>query len=235
MDLGEPIAVATTDVPPMWFTVPEGFHGLPLGATPEERAQGAAEMVRSMFPDGDDALWTPAAPYYAAIGEVMSASGLAYAAMGFFTTEEGVAHCSFSVAAVESGTTDPDVAANGVRAILESDPLNDVRWIDLPCGPAVACISLTRMTVPADLAASGEETILHTGRIEVHVPFSTGPYTAVFGLDTMAVEHWGDFCDMMVAILRTVSFTEPPPAYEDIEVIADDGRPLDAGAEQPAG
>lgn len=32
---------------------------------------------------------------------------------------------------------------------------------------------------------------------------------AVFTLDTSAMDHWGDFCDMIVAILRTVTFAEP--------------------------
>lgn len=208
-------------IPPVWFTVPEGFHVLPLAATAEERAAGAAEFVRELFPEGDDALWVPAAPYYAAIAEAMTASGLAHAALGIFSTDDGVAHCSFTVTAVETGTTDPEVAAQGTRKILESDPLNDVRWIDLPCGPAVACITLSEMTVAAELTAEGKDVLLHTGQIQVHVPFPTGPFTAVFTLDTSAVEHWGDFCDMMVAILRTVTFTPPeelPPAPEPAQV-----------------
>ena len=46
-------------IPPVWFTVPDGFHPLPIAATAEERATLADEFVRELFPRGDDALWPP--------------------------------------------------------------------------------------------------------------------------------------------------------------------------------
>jgi hypothetical protein len=193
----------------MTFSVPEGFHALPVAASAEERARGAEQFVRELFPAGDNALWQPAAPFYAAVAEMMTEAGLAYSALGIFAVEEGVAHCSLSVCAVESGHTDPEVAAQGVRATLGNDPLNDVRWIDLPCGPAIACMSLREMTLGPDVSASGEDHVLRTGQIQVHIPFPTGPYLTVFTLDTAALDHWGEFCDMMVDILHSVSFDDP--------------------------
>lgn len=198
------------DVPPMWFISPEGFHALPIAASAEERAEGAAEFVREMFPEGETELWTAAAPYYAAVAGMMTSAGLAYSAMGVFAIEEGVAHCSFTVAAIESDHSDPEVAAQGIRAILNNDPLNDVQWIDLPCGPAVACISMREITVDGSMTATGEDTVLGTAQLQVHVPFRTGPYTAIFTLDTAAIDYWVEFCDMVSAVLRTVSFSDVP-------------------------
>lgn len=63
------------------------------------------------------------------------------------------------------------------------------QWLDLPCGR--------------------EATDLVTAQIQVHVPFPTGPFTAVFTLFTAAVDYWPRFTDMMGAILRTVSFADP--------------------------
>jgi hypothetical protein len=200
----------STGNPPLRFVVPEGFHPLPLAATAEERARSAGEFVRELHPDGDDAPRSPAAPYFAGVAELTTGADLAYSAIGMCATEVGVAPCSFTVAAVASGLRDTEVAAQGIHATLESEPFNDVRRMDLPCGPAVACVCLQEMTVSPELTVGGEEAILHTGRIQVHVPFPTGPYTAVFTLGTTAVDQWGEVCDMMLAILRSVTFPDEP-------------------------
>lgn len=197
---------ATPAVPPMWFTVPEFFHAFPLGTEPDERAAAAVEFARELFPEGDEPLWDAAAPFYADLAETMTDASLAYSALGVFSTDEGIAHCSLTVTAVESDHPDPEVAALGIQVILRNDPINDVRWLDLPCGPAVANISIREMAVGPELSASGEETTFLTGQIQVFVPFPTGPYTALVTLDTPAVNYWGEFCELMVAILKTITF-----------------------------
>lgn len=202
-------AIAVPDIPPLTFDVPESFYALPMAATPEERAVLADEFVREMYPNGNDELWTPAAPYYAALGEAMVERGLAYSAMGLFSIDEGIAHCSFTVAAMASDHPSVEVAANGIRELLVRDEDNDARWIDLPCGPAVSSITLREITVSPELTASGEEARFRMGQVQVYVPFPTGPYTAVFTLDTAAVDYWGEFSEMTMAILRSISFAEP--------------------------
>ncbi|MFJ3711256.1 hypothetical protein [Streptomyces sp. NPDC090053] len=203
-----PVPSDGNDIPPLSFTVPEGFFTLPLAATPDERAALADAFVRELYSRGDKAIWEPAAPYYSAIAEYMVDNGLSYSAMGLFSTEgSGVAQCAFTVAAVETDQIDPEIAAQGILAILGKDQFNDARWLDLPCGPAVTCVSLREIVLSPKVTASGEEAKLMTGQIQVHVPFPTGPYTAVFTLDTASTEYWGEFCDMTMAILQTVDFT----------------------------
>ncbi|MGV9881808.1 hypothetical protein [Streptomyces sp. NPDC003006] len=227
------------DPPPIWFNVPDGFYALPLAATPEERSERAHEFVRGLYSRGDARIWEPAAPYYAALAELMAESGVSYSAMGLFSTaeetkeaeeaeeaeqaegSEGVAQCAFTVAAVPTGQapddqapTDQvpdgtDIVAQGILAILSSTPHNDARWLDLPCGPAVSCVTLTEYKLNPEITATGEATDLLTGQIQVHVPFPTGPFTAVFTLHTASTEYWTEFCNIMAAILQTVSFTEP--------------------------
>lgn len=199
----------SADIPPLWFRAPEAFHTLPISDAPEKRAKLAAEFVRNLYPDGDEELWNPAADFYTGISGMLGAqAGLAYAAIGLFAIDEGVAHCSLSVAAVPTEHTDPEVAAQGIRATLASEPGNDVRWVDLPCGPAVSCISVREVTFGPDITKSGEPISFNSGQIQVHVPFPTGPFTAVFTLDTSALKYFGEFCDIAATILRTVSFTE---------------------------
>ncbi|MGW0535940.1 hypothetical protein [Streptomyces sp. NPDC003032] len=139
---------------------------------------------------------------------------------------EGVAQCAFTVAAVPTGQAptgqaptgqapddeapdSTDIVAQGILAILSSTPHNDARWLDLPCGPAVSCVTLTEYKLNPEITATGEATELLTGQIQVHVPFPTGPFTAVFTLHTASTEYWTEFCNIMAAILQTVSFTEP--------------------------
>ncbi|MGW6062810.1 hypothetical protein [Streptomyces sp. NPDC055189] len=231
-DVIPPAPSGGAPLPPMTFTAPEGFFALPLAETPEERAALADTFVRELYARGDESIWTPAAPYYAAIAEYMAEQGLAYSAMGLFSTDEGgVAQCAFTVAALETDQTDTDVAAQGILSALGRDPLNDARWMDLPCGPAVSCVTLREFKLAPDVSATGEEAVLPTGQIQVHVPFPNGPYTAVFTLFTASVDYWGEFCDMVVTILRTVSFADPghDPDRGPSEVAFEESRAEESG------
>ncbi|MCF3125709.1 hypothetical protein IPZ68_39350 [Streptomyces arenae] len=124
---------------------------------------------------------------------------------------DGVAPCAFTVAAVptDQASGDTETVAQGILTVLSSTPHNDARWLDLPCGPAVSCVTLTEYKLNPEITASGEATDLLTGQIQVHIPFPTGPFTAVLTLHTASTDYWTEFCNLMAAILQTVSFTEP--------------------------
>ncbi|MEU9406081.1 hypothetical protein AB0E08_10290 [Streptomyces sp. NPDC048281] len=157
----------------------------------------------------------------------MADTGVSYAAMGLYSTvaesespdgtparhdlTEGAAQCAFTLAAVPTDQvdTDTDTVAQGILATLSRDPYDDVERLDLPCGPAVSCITWRQFPLGPDLTESGEATDLVTAQIQVHVPFPTGPFTAVFTLFTASVDHWARFVDLMGAVLKTVSFTDP--------------------------
>ncbi|MER5469563.1 hypothetical protein [Streptomyces sp. NPDC002685] len=230
---GVPVAQAHSEPPPIWFLVPEGFFALPLAATPEERAERAESFVRELYSRGNEDLWAPAAPYFAGVAELMADTGISYSAMGLFSTaageedsdgtqaghelSEGAAQCAFTVAAVptDQSPQDTDVVAQGILAVLSGDPYNDARWLDLPCGPAVSRVTLRKYDLNPESAADGEESNLLTGQIQVHVPFPTGPFTAIFTLFTASMDYWAEFCDLLVALLRTVSFKDPAADVAD--------------------
>ena len=191
--------------------------------------ESASALVRELYSRGDEHLWESAAPYYAAMGELMASTGLSYAAMGLFSTAaeddaatdaaqgvryepaEGVAHCAFTVGIIptDQAEEDTDVVAQGILAALSGDPYNNAIWVDLPCGPAVSCITLREYPVNAAATSDTEETKLLTGQIQVHVPFPTGPYTAVFTLNTPSMDHWSEIYRLMSAVLQTLSFDDP--------------------------
>jgi hypothetical protein len=208
---GIPTVIDDPTIPPLQFVAPEGFHALPVDADSSTRMSAASEFTRGLFPEGNVHLWESAAPFYAGLSEVFADSGLAYSAIGVFGDGNGgVVHFSFTVGAIVSPYATSDEATEAIRRSLCRDPGNDSRRITLPCGSAVSNISVREITVGAELTATGDETKLLTGQIQVFVPFPNAPYIAVFTLDTAAMEHWGEICDMTAAILETVSF-EPVP------------------------
>ncbi|MFB7929347.1 hypothetical protein ACFC4C_09580 [Streptomyces sp. NPDC056039] len=227
------VSAADGNIPPLWFLAPEGFFALPIAATTEERSERALSFVQELYSRGDESVWEPAAPYYAAIAELMGDTGVSYAAMGLFSTveesdaptgqvsrhepAEGVAQCALTVAIAPTNHagTDTDVVAQGVLATLSSDPFNNAIWLDLPCGPAVSCITLREYDLSAELTAGGEDTKLLTGQIQVHVPFPTGPCTAIFTLYTASMDHWTEIYGLMSAVLQTVSFVDPAEALTE--------------------
>ncbi|QFR97990.1 hypothetical protein GBW32_23895 [Streptomyces tsukubensis] len=200
--------VTETGIPPLQFVLPEGFHELPVSASPDQRDSAVDGFVRELFPQGDAALREAAAPYYTRVTETMAGVGLAYAGLGIFGTDgPGVAHCSLTVTAFGSDHTDPETAARGTLAALRRDPLDDVRWLDLPCGPSVTCVTLREHTIAAEGTTPVEEQPkLLTGQIQVHIPFPRAPHIAVLTLNTASLEYWTEFCNMITAVLRTVTF-----------------------------
>ncbi|MDX2548748.1 hypothetical protein ACOT81_25035 [Streptomyces sp. WI04-05B] len=218
---------ADGDLPPLWFLAPEGFFALPVAATPEERAARAHSFVRELYSRGDENIWEPAAPYYAAIAEMMGNTGVSYAAMGLFSTveeddsaadestryepSEGIAQCALTVAIAptDQAAGDTDVVAQGILATLSSDPFNDAIWLDLPCGPAVSCIMVREYDLNPEMTADAQAAKLLTGQIQVHVPFPTGPFTAIFTLYTASMDHWDQIYGLLTAVLQTLSFIDP--------------------------
>ena len=229
------LSVPPSEPPPLWFLTPEGFFALPLADSAEGRAERADSFVRELYSRGDDSVWGPAAPYYAALAELLTDTGVSYAALGLFSTadeslapdggetrhdlSEGAAQCAFTLAAVptEHEGANTDVVAQGIVAALSAEQHNDVRWLDLPCGPAVACITWREYRINPEATADGEAKEVVTAQIQVHVPFPTGPFTAVFTLLTAYVDQWPQFCEMLEAILQTVSFVDPTEIPADEE------------------
>ncbi|XVV36547.1 hypothetical protein ACQPXT_23265 [Streptomyces sp. CA-100214] len=109
----------------------------------------------------------------------------------------------------DQAASDTDVVAQGILATLAGDVYNDAIWVDLPCGPAVSCITLREYTLSPEMAANAEKPTLLTGQIQAHVPFPTGPYTAVFTLHTASMDHWTEIYGLMSAVLQTLSFHDP--------------------------
>lgn len=202
----------TADVlpPPMGFHVPEGMHAVSLTLDPAERAEAAAELVRDVYPKGDPQLWEAMGAIYVPVLEAMAGSGVCFTGIGIYDDQEGgVAHCSLTVAAMESDHEDAEAAALGLREIFGRRPKHDVRWLDLPCGPAVAVVTVKALTIDGEYTGSGEDSRLITGQIQVYVPFPTGPYIAVFTLDTSAMNQWDDLSELMAEIVKSVAFPAP--------------------------
>lgn len=195
-----------TIVPPLTFGLPPGFRELPLMSDPDERAAAVRELAAEVYPAADGEVRESAAAIYALMAGFLAASGVEFAAFGLFGDGDGgVAHCSLTVAAEPSTHSSAEVAANGIREVFVRDDLRDTRWLDLPCGPAVAVVSVR--AVPCGADADGMARELPIGQVQVHIPFPHAPWIALFTLETTAIEQWDMICAMMAGLVKSVRWT----------------------------
>jgi hypothetical protein len=205
------LTVQSATLPPMALRLPHGMHAIEVSLDAEERAEAARRLVRDIYPQGEEPLWTTMSAVYSAMADELLSDGIAFFGIGLYEIEDGggVAHCSLTVAVWESGDTDPDIVAQGIRTVLLSDPLCEVSWLGLPCGPAVSGITFRKLLIDGAYTRSGADTELVMGQIQVHVPFPTGPYTAVVTLDTASVAQWDEFSQAIAGIVGSVEFPSP--------------------------
>lgn len=213
-DLAKAFERNVTGIPPMQFVLPEGFHELPLNADPAQRALDAEAFARELYPNGNEEMWRTNAPAFAAMGEMTAAAGVSYAAMGVFDNERGgVATVNLTIAATASDHTDPENAAMGLREVLVRDEYNDARWLNLPCGPAVSRITVTKFPLDPALTA-GAAAELTQGQIQVYVPFPTGPFMAIVTIGTFNMESWVEISEMAAVMVKTITFPRSGGEHE---------------------
>ncbi|MFF4250905.1 hypothetical protein ACFY1L_06845 [Streptomyces sp. NPDC001663] len=208
------LTIEGVNLPPMAFRLPHGMHAIEVSLAADERAEAASQLVRDIYPQGEEPLWKSMGSLYSAMADEMLANGVGFFGIGLYDIEDGggVAHCSLTVAVFESDETDQDVVAQGIQALLLNDPLREVTWLDLPCGPAVCGVTFQKLLVDSAYTKTGQDEELVMGQIQVHIPFSTGPYTAVFTLDTASVEQWDEFSHAVAGIVGSVEFPSPTGA-----------------------
>lgn len=212
MDNAEELRVLGVEgmaLPPMSISLPEGMHAIEVSLDETERTEAVRKLVQDIYPRGEEPLWEAMSGLYGATAQEMLAGGVSFFGIGLYDIGDGggVAHCSLTVAVFESGEADPDTVAQGIFAVLSPDPMRDVTWLDLPCGPAVSVIAFRKLVVDGLYTKSGNDEELVMGQIQVHIPFPTGPFTAVITLDTASVEQWEEFTHAIAGIVGSLEFT----------------------------
>ncbi|TPQ22062.1 hypothetical protein [Streptomyces sporangiiformans] len=204
------MGVQGTTLPTMAFRLPEGMHAIEVSLDETERTRAVQQLVRDIYPRGEEPLWEAMSALYSATAEEMLAGGVSFFGIGLYDIGDGgVAHCSLTMSVFESGETDQDVVAQGILAVLNPDPMREVTWLDLPCGPAVSAISFRKLVVDGNYTKSGKDEDLTMGQFQIHVPFPTGPYTAVITLDTASMEQWEEFTHAIAGIVGSLDFGGP--------------------------
>ncbi|MCW8379537.1 hypothetical protein [Streptomyces justiciae] len=202
------LSVEGMALPPMALRLPGGIHAIEVSLDEVERTAAVEQLVRDIYPRGEVPLWQAMSALYSASAVEMLSAGVSFFGIGLYDIEDGggVAHCSLTVAVFESGEAEQDIVAQGIFALLSPDPMRDVTWLDLPCGPAVSAISFRKLVIDGQYTKSGKDEELSMGQMQVHIPFSTGPYTAVITLDTASVEQWEEFTHAMAGIVGSLEF-----------------------------
>ncbi len=196
-------------LPPMTFAVPEGLHAVELPLDRAERTRAVASLVRDMYPKGDPDLWTAMQAVYGPLTDELVDAGVAFTGIGLYDLgERRIGHCSLTVGALECEQHDPEVTAHGIREMYGRQPLHEVSWLDLPCGPAVAVTTTRETVIDGSVTSSGADVTVTSGQVQVWVPFPKAPFIAVFTLETMAAEHFEEFGVMLSIILASVDFPD---------------------------
>jgi hypothetical protein len=207
-----PATPTSAGPPPMTFGVPEGLHAIPLPTDQDERKAAVASLVREVYAEGDERLWTAMEAVYGPIADDLAEAGIAFTGIGLYDIgDEKVGHCSLTVAAMECEQQDPEVTALGIRELFGREPKHEVSWLDLPCGPAVSVTTTRQMVIDGSYTAGGVDITLTSGQVQVYIPFPAAPYIAVFSLETMAKEHFEEFGAMLATIVASVDFPAGEP------------------------
>lgn len=196
--------------------VPAGFHALPLDLDAEGMPDPDAfeDLVTGLLPHGGDEHRLVVATRILLLLRAQAAAAIevGFAALGLLGDEQGgIAPVTLSVSRSPSKHDDPEVAARGILELLQrrhspADGPADVRWLDLPCGPAVVDTRFERRSFAVDPAPAEDGPFLDHGRFDVHIPHPAGSSVVVVTIDSPALHVWGSVSDLAAAVVSSVRF-----------------------------
>ncbi|TSB22437.1 hypothetical protein [Streptomyces benahoarensis] len=232
-----------SDGPLFRFRVPQGFHEVPLGVTPEAHAELLQEFAREYWGQGAELepLRAMTGALYGAARQALAAQGVRYQAVGVFPRREFVegrtgipgeegeplpyVRNTLLATVRDLNSPDQDLAAAGIAELLfRQYPDDEVVRVSLPAGPAVLHLAASRLLwggpdTPDQLAG----TVRTTVRLELWIPFPSGDRILLLALTT---PDTGDL-DTHQALLAEVASTVEFPVEGDF--LPDE--PADSGAQ----
>ncbi|WP_306323319.1 MULTISPECIES: hypothetical protein [unclassified Streptomyces] len=197
------------------FQIPPFFQEIVPGLDPAQaRTHAAARAGDRAGTVLTEAQLDSMAAEYARASATLSAANVFYAATCLVTIDDDLSSGTLLIARHPLAHRDPETAVIGIGEVMAREHGSDaVRIWDLPCGRAVLVFEQSAsLHIPAELTTNGEDLPVEVAEIQAYVPV---PRDAVPGAQDMIVltfstpstDHWEEYCEVVAAVLRSLTFT----------------------------
>jgi hypothetical protein len=185
--------------------LPEGFIELPLDEVDVESAEAETLVaaVRKRFGMPADEIVAETAASFAAMGELIGASGVDYAAVAFYRSPDDPLR---PIMMTLTGTALPSSHPSQLQAVTElhnlhmdSGKYETVEELKLPVGPAVATVAEAASSV--ELA--GDTSRMLTRQLSAWVPDHEGTTIGAISVSTNSFQDWERICVLALDIFET--------------------------------
>lgn len=187
-----------SDLPPVWFRLPPGFHE--IGPGDRESLNTVAEAL------GSPAAQRELARLMESLDE-LSAHDVVHTALGFHPEEPvGVTSALFSLTIRRAEQPNPRLTVARAALAIARSPLwtdSTRRFVDLASG-LPCCLVSGVISVP-DVQHQ-----LFQARVATVHP--VGPHLMVLDLTSASTQHAAAYTDILEAVAHTIQFSDPAPS-----------------------
>ncbi|MDH6706127.1 hypothetical protein P3T27_002850 [Kitasatospora sp. MAA19] len=213
------MAVETTEVPPLWLTLPAGFTTLDLDEDLGDRMARTAESLDAAF---------PGARPEQKLSTVIAAETALQAQL-----REGAVHVSSCLVRAEDGepihgmltvfVRPQDLGAPGsyparvAEQLAEAWPDADVGVVELPIGRAALAARDLSVPVPGAVFGVPESTVNTVRQLELLIPHPWSPHVVAAVFTTEDLEYWDEWLPLLATAFRGIAFH--PPRNESADAL----------------
>ncbi|WP_146051245.1 hypothetical protein [Streptomyces noursei] len=149
--------------------------------------------------------------------QALERSGALYAGTCVRTSDDRLSLGTLLVTVTPFEFGDATVAANGIVRSLTSGPGES--WtgsaFDTPNGPMAVASGIKLLQLPAQASPLNEELELPVAEMQAYLPVPQGSESqqqclVCIDFTTPCEEHWGEHCNDLVNLTRSITFDEPP-------------------------
>ncbi|MER7671087.1 hypothetical protein ABTY61_21850 [Kitasatospora sp. NPDC096128] len=211
------MAVETTEIPPLWLTLPGGFTALDLAEDLDDRTARTAAALDAAFPRTRPEQRLSAVIAAETALQAQLRAGAVHLSGCLVRAEDGEpvhGMLAVFVRPQELGPRGsyPDRAA---AELAEAWPDTDVGVVDLPAGRAALAARELTVPVPGVVWGVARSTVSTVRQLELLVPHPWSPHVVAAVFTTEDVAYWSEWLPLLAAAFRGISFHPPRDASLD--------------------
>ncbi|MFD8592821.1 hypothetical protein ACFV1B_25295 [Streptomyces sp. NPDC059637] len=205
--------IDTTQLLPLWYTLPEGFDPIDLSGVPEERMEANYQGISDLYPSATkEQLTASVLSFEVALGRMVE-EGLVHISSFALGTEDGILLTGLcQIFVVERPPGDPNLYP---RAALEAHPDEGPGVhkgiVPLPAGLAAVVVSDRTVQVPGVFFGVPTDSTSAVRTASFQIAFPRIPQAVVVTLSTEVIEAEEEFLELATLVAAGVSFTAPRP------------------------